>query len=68
MVIYMVENIKYNNGVWISLLFDTFCSPSFSQCQKKINIKHLYGNISTEVLIILPNELLMKQITKAVLL
>ena len=43
------------------MIIYTFCNSSSSQCQRKINIKHLYGNISIEVLVSLLKELLMKQ-------
>ena len=51
-----------------SVIFLKFCNPSFSQCQRKININHLFGNILTEVLVSLLNELLMKQTAGTVLL
>ena len=50
-----------------AVIFYTFYNPSFSQCQRKIDIKHLCGNILTEVLVSLLSELPMKRNAKTVL-
>ena len=49
-------------------IFHEFYNPSSFHCQRKINIKHLYGNISAEVLVSLLETLLIKQNGKTVLL